>query len=147
MPHAESVGRALAEGSSLRCWWCWEFDRASFSSHPFEGVPENLVGELQVDVLPCCRFAVLKYKDVLHAWHLPLGRCQQDVPRSTLPTETFGPMHVQLRWGPYLDQPFLLRGSVAKSRTTVKATVCDPPRRVWTDEIDSSDQSERKPDG
>jgi hypothetical protein len=45
------------------------------SLHPFEGEPEDLVRELQIDVLSSLRVAVGDYENLLHAWHLPLGRC------------------------------------------------------------------------
>jgi hypothetical protein len=44
------------------------------SLHPFEGEPEDLVRELQIDVLSSLRVAVGEYENLLHAWHLPLGR-------------------------------------------------------------------------
>src|SRR4029453_4028650 len=60
------------------------------TSHPFERVSQNPVGELQIDVLPGLRLAVGEHENVLHAWDLPSGRRKQDVPRSILPAKIVG---------------------------------------------------------
>src|SRR4029453_16982735 len=93
--------------------------RRSPSLDPFDGVPEDLVRELQVDVLSRLKLAVRRHEDVDYTWHLPLGRCQQDVSRSILPTQIMGPMRQQLRWSLYFGHPCLSGRSVAKTPTTV----------------------------